>query len=63
LRSIALGGKNYFFVGTCSGGERAATMYAIGTCKLNGINPDPYLTYVVKHIADYPVNRIADLLS
>lgn len=63
LRSVALGRKNYLFVGADSGGERAATMYAlIGTCKLNGINPEAYLTYVFTHIADYPVNRIADLL-
>lgn len=63
LRSIALGHKNYLFVGADSGGERTATMYAlIGTCKLNGINPEAYLTYVFTHIADYPVNRIADLL-
>ena len=44
-------------------GERAATMYAlIGTCKLNGINPEAYLTDVLTHIADHPVNRIEELL-
>jgi len=63
LRSIAIGRKNYLFVGADSGGERAATMYAlIGTCKLNGVNPEAYLTYVFTHIADHPVNRIEELL-
>lgn len=30
--------------------------------KLNGINPQAYLRYVLTHIADYPINRITDLL-
>jgi hypothetical protein len=34
----------------------------IGTCKLNGINPRAYLEYVLTHIADYPINRIDELL-
>jgi transposase len=55
--------KNYLFVGSDSGGERAAAMYSlIGTCKLNSINPRAYLEYVLTHIADHKVNRIDDLL-
>jgi transposase/uncharacterized small protein (DUF1192 family) len=63
LRCVALGRKNYLFVGSDSGGERAAAMYSlIGTCKLNGINPRAYLEYVLTHIADHKVNRIDELL-
>ena len=63
LRSVALGRKNFLFMGADSGGERAAAMYAlIGTAKLNGIDPEAYLRHVLTHIADHPINRINDLL-
>jgi len=63
LRTVALGRKNYLFLGSDAGGERAATMYSLlGTVKLNGINPEKYLRYVLSIIADYPVNRVSELL-
>ncbi|HWW06370.1 IS66 family transposase [Collimonas sp.] len=63
LRGCCLGRKNFLFFGADSGGERAAAMYGlIGSARLNGINPEAYLRYVFTHIADYPINRIADLL-
>ena len=63
LRSVALGRKNFLFMGADSGGERAAAMYTlIGTAKLNGIDPEAYLLHVLTHIADHPINRINELL-
>jgi len=63
LRTVALGRKNYLFLGSDAGGERAATMYSLlGTVKLNGINPETYLSHVLNVIADYPVNQVDDLL-
>ncbi len=63
LRSVALGRKNFLFMGADSGGERAAAMYTlIGTAKLNGIDPQAYLRHVLTHIADHPINRIDELL-
>ena len=42
LRAVALGRKNYLFVGADSGGERAAAIYSlIGTAKLNDLDPQP----------------------
>ena len=63
LRCVALGRKNYLFAGSDAGGERAAAMYSlIGSCKINCIDPCAYLTYVLTHIADHPINRIEELL-
>jgi transposase len=63
LRSVVLGRKNYLFVGSDAGGRRAAAMYSlIGSAKLNGIDPEAYLTSVLTRIADHPINRINDLL-
>ena len=62
LRGIALGRKNYLFLGSDAGGERAATLYSLlETAKLNGMNPERYLREVLTVIADYPVNRVAEL--
>ena len=63
LRGIALGRRNYLFVGADTGGERAAAMYGlIGTAKLNGIDPEAWLRHVLTHIADHPINRVDDFL-
>lgn len=63
LRTVALGRKNYLFLGSDAGGERAATMYSLlGTVKLNGMNPETYLRHVLSVIADYPVNRVDESL-
>ena len=63
LRTVALGRKNYLFAGSDAGGERAASLYTLlGTAKLNDINPETYLRYVLERIAEHPINRIDELL-
>lgn len=63
IRGIGVGRKNFLFLGSSAGGERAAIAYTlIESCKLNGIDPQRYLEYVLTHIGNYPVNRIDELL-
>jgi transposase len=63
LRAVALGRKNYLFAGSDAGGERAAAIYSLlGSAKLNAIDPEAYLSSVLRRIADHPINRIAELL-
>ncbi len=55
--------KNYLFAGSDAGGERAAAIYSLlGSAKLNGIDPEAYMTAVLRRIADHPINRIEALL-
>src|ERR1700761_1530259 len=64
IRCIALGRRNWLFAGSHSGGERAAAMYSIlQTAKLNGVNPQAYLTDILARIAaGHPISRIAELM-
>jgi hypothetical protein len=63
LRCVALGRKNFLFAGSDAGGERAAAIYSlIGTAKLNGLDPEAYLRYVITHINEHRISKVAELL-
>ncbi|WP_096260445.1 IS66 family transposase [Escherichia coli] len=63
LLGVAVGRKNWLFAGSDSGGEHAAVLYSlIGTCRLNNVEPEKWLRYVIEHIQDWPANRVRDLL-
>lgn len=63
MRPIALGRKNYLFMGSEGGGKAAAIAYTlIETAKLNGIDPQAWLTDVLGRIADHKITRIDELL-
>jgi transposase len=63
LRCIGIGRKNWLFLGSDSGGQRAAIFYTIiRTCVLNGVEPEAYLREVLACIGEFPINRISELL-
>jgi transposase len=63
LRTVAIGRKNYLFAGSDAGGERAAAIYSLlGSAKLNGIDPEAYMTEVLRRVANHRINRIEELL-
>ena len=63
MRPIALGRKNYLFMGSERGGKSAAIAYTlIETAKLNGVDPQAWLTDTLARIADHKINRIDELL-
>jgi hypothetical protein len=63
LRAVALGRKNFLFAGSDAGGERAAAIYSlVGSAKLNGLDPEAYLRFVIERLADYRISELDDLL-
>jgi len=63
LRGPVLSRKNFLFAGADSGGERAAVLYTLlQTAKLNDLNPEAYLRFVLERIAEQPSNRLDELL-
>ena len=64
LRGIAVTRKNFLFLGSDAGGERAAIIYTIAeTAKLNGHNPEAYIAMVLDRLAKGQLaSRINDLL-
>ena len=63
MRPIALGRKNYLFMGSEGGGKAAAIAYTlIETAKLNGIDPQAWLTDTLTRLADHKITRSDELL-
>ena len=63
MRCMALGRKNYLFMGSEGGGKSAAIAYTlIETAKLNGVDPQAWLTDTLARIADHKITRIDELL-
>ena len=63
IRPVAVGRKNYLFAGSHAAAQRAAMFYSLlATCKNYQVNPYNWLHDVLDRIAEYPINRLKELL-
>jgi transposase len=63
LRRVALGRKNYLFVGDLAAGRNIAGLYSlVATCEARAINPFEYLADVIARVGDHPNARLEELL-
>lgn len=63
IRPIAIGRKNYLFVGTERAGKRAAAIQSLlGTAKLNGLDPAAWLKDTLEKLPTWPNSKIDELL-
>ena len=63
MRPVALGRKNWLFAGSEGGGKALAIAFTlIETAKLNDVDPEAWLAWVLGRIADHKINRIDELL-
>ena len=63
LRVVALGRKNFLFVGNEDTGANLAGLYSlVSTCEANNVDPVAYLREVLMRIDTHPASRIDELL-
>ena len=63
MRPIALGRKNYLFVGSEPGGKAAAIAYTlIETAKLNAVDPNTWLADTFARTPDHKITKVDDLM-
>ena len=63
MKPVGIGRKNWMFAGSEGGGKAMAIAFTlIETPKLNGINPQAWLTWVLAQIADHKITRLDELL-
>lgn len=63
LRIVAVGRKNFLFVGHEEGGKNLAILQTItSTCQLHGINPYEYIRDVAVRVNTHPNARLDELL-
>ena len=63
IRPLAIGRKNWMFVGSDRGGTAAAILLSlIQTCRGLGINPREYLENIMRRIMAHPAHKLRELL-
>lgn len=64
IRSLAVGRRNWLFAGSHAGARNAAILYSLmRTCARNGVEPDIWLSDVLRKLAaGWPDRRITELL-
>jgi len=63
MKPVAIGRKNWMFAGSQRGGNSMAIAYTlIETAKLNKVDPQAWLTWVLERIADHKINKLDELM-
>jgi len=63
MRGVAVSRKNWLFAGSEGGGKAAAIAFTLlETAKLNGVDPQAWLTSILGRIADHKITQIDELL-
>ena len=63
IRPIAPGRKNHLFMGSVGGGKAAAIACTlVETARMNGVDPEAWLTWVLERLPDHKINRIKELM-
>ena len=63
MKPVAIGRKNWMFAGSQRGGNSMAIAFTlIETAKLNGVDPQAWLTWVLERVADHKINRLDELM-
>ena len=63
VKPVAIGRKNWMFAGSEGGGKAMAIAFTlVETAKLNNVDPQAWLTWVLAQIADHKINRLDELL-
>jgi len=63
IRPLAIGRKNYLFAGSHESAARAGYIYSLfAMCRMEGINPEQWLTHTLANIQEHKINKIEDLL-
>ena len=63
LRRVALGRKNFLFVGGEQPGHDLAVLYTlVASCEKHGVNPIDYVTDVLTRVHSHPARNVVELL-
>ncbi len=63
VRPLALGRKNWLFIGSEDGGEAASVIYSlVQTCRALKVNPREYLEDVMRRLMSHTSSKIEELL-
>jgi transposase len=63
IRPVTLGRKNYLFMGSKGGGDAAAVAYTlIETCRMNKVDSEAWLRWVLARVADQKMTRLEELM-
>jgi hypothetical protein len=63
MKPVAIGCKNWMFAGSQRGGNSTAIAFTlIETAKLNKVDPQAWLTWVLERIADHKIDKLDELM-